>query len=88
MSWWKPCRHNWVEIGRTKLPGINATEITGSGDRFSEMMEAMQDRTSILLRCQHCGSIDETVVLGWFPTIAHVERTTPESSSAPTEAKP
>ena len=34
---------------------------------FAELVKSTQDRTSLLLRCSECGSIDEIVVLGWFP---------------------
>lgn len=46
----------------------------------------------ILMRCSKCGSVEETVVVGWFPTSfptsPTVERSAPVQDATPTEAKP
>jgi hypothetical protein len=86
MFWWKTCEHRWLEIGRARIPGSGATEITGAGRMVLEALEAMHEHTSILLKCSNCGDVKDTIVRGWFP--AAVEKSQPDGARKPTEAKP
>jgi len=85
---WFFCKHQWIEVGRAKLSAIRMTEMHGYGSTLEEMIEKLDDRTSILLKCSHCGDMKESVVSGWFPQSPNVERSEAIQDGKPPEAKP
>lgn len=71
MSWFKrsPTHvHDWRETGRVKVPAIPHPGRVEGYETVMKVIEAMQDRTSIHLRCSTCGDVKCETLLGWMPT--------------------
>lgn len=65
-------RHSWMETERAVVQGI---EISGEGFEYQgpagmvkKLMDAriaaVNDRTSIVLRCSQCGDLKEVILMG------------------------
>jgi hypothetical protein len=88
MKWWESCDHNWIEIQRSKIPGIEFTEINARGKCTEALVESMHDRTAIMLRCSRCGDRIGRTLRGWFPKPVTVEKSQSEQAAMQSEAKP